>query len=131
MAIEFEIDTNDGVLTFHFTSQPVLEDYQSSFPAALREAEAAGITRWLLVLEYSEPSSDEKIRAFNEFVAQEISRYVTKMAVVCPVQGHARVRDVLEPIINQGKEVGMFQMTEEAMTWLLRQPPETTGEYAG
>ncbi len=120
MAIEYEVDTNDGILTFHFSSQPVLEDYQSSFPAGLREAEEAGITRWLLDLKYSEPSSDEKIRAFNEFVAQEINRYVSKLAVACPLQGHARLRDVLEPIINQGKDVHMFETVEEARSWLLR-----------
>ena len=120
MAIEYEIDTTDGIVIFRFTTQPSLEDYQSSFAAGLRACEEAGITHWLLVLEYSEPSSDEKIRAFNEFVAQEINRYVSKMAVVCPLQGHARLRDVLEPIINQGKEVGIFTTVEEARNWLVQ-----------
>lgn len=120
MAIEYEIDTTDRIVIFHFTAQPSLEDYQGNFAAGLRACEEAGINHWLLDLEYSEPSSDEKIRAFNEFVAQEISRYVSKMAVACPLQGHARLRDVLEPIINQGKEVGIFTTVEEARNWLVQ-----------
>lgn len=119
MSIEYVIDTKDEIIIFHFSSRPVLEDYQSSFPAALREIEPAGITRWLLVLEYSEPSPDEKNLGFNQFVAQEIYRYVSRMAVVCPLQDHVRLRDVLEPLINQDKQVSIFTTFEEAKRWLL------------
>lgn len=119
MAIEYEIDTIDEIVTFHFTSLPTAEDYQSSFATALKEVEAAGINHWLMLLDYSEPSSDEKIRAFNELVVQEINRYVSKMAIVCAMQLHVRVRNVLEPITNQGKEVNFFTTVEEAKSWLL------------
>ncbi|MEE4238936.1 MAG: hypothetical protein V2I51_19620 [Anderseniella sp.] len=118
MAIEYEIDTKDGIVSLHFSSPPVMEDYQSTFPNVLREVAAARTERWLLALDYSEPSSDDKVHGFSEFVAQEISRYVKKMAVVCPLQGHARINDVLEPIRNQGKPIEMFETVDEARHWL-------------
>ncbi len=117
MVIDYDIDTIDGIVTFYFSSQPEIEDYQQSFLAALREIEAAGISRWLLVLDY-EPRANKDSSSYNEFVAREVSRYVTKLAVVCPLQGHARMRNVLEPIINQHRQVAMFQMQDEARSWL-------------
>ena len=119
MAIDYRID--DGVVTLHFSAPPTMEDYQSSFPDALREIDAAKIGRWLVVLDYEEPISDEKARAFNEFVALDINRYVSKIAIVCPMQWHARLRDIFDPLRNQGKPVGMFQTIDEAKSWLQEQ----------
>ncbi|MEE4235107.1 MAG: STAS/SEC14 domain-containing protein [Anderseniella sp.] len=121
MAIDYKIDTKDGVVTFHFRAPPTMEDYQSSFPDALREIDAAQIGRWLIVLDYEAATSDEKARAYSEFVALEIRRYVNKIAIVCPVQWHARLRDIYEPLSNQGKPVDMFQTIEEAKSWLQEQ----------
>jgi hypothetical protein len=36
------------------------------FSNALKEIEAAGISRWLLVLDFDEPTSDQRVQAFNE-----------------------------------------------------------------
>jgi hypothetical protein len=121
MAIEYKIDTKDRVVTFHFSAPPTREDYESSFPDALREIYAAQIDRWLIVLDYEDPISDQKTHTFNEFVALEINRYVSKIAFVCPVQWHARLRDIFEPVSNQGKPVGMFQTIGEAESWLQEQ----------
>jgi hypothetical protein len=118
MAIKFELNPDEGIVTFHYDAPATMDDYQADFSNALKEIEAAGISRWLLVLEFDEPASDQRARAFNESVAQEINRYITKIAVVCPLQWHARLSDVLEPISNQGKPVGLFQTIDEAQNWL-------------
>ena len=118
MAINYEIDPEEGIVTFHYDAPPAIEDYQLGFSKALQEIGDAGISRWLLILDYDEPTSDQRAQAFNEIVAQEINRYITKIAVVCPLQWHARLSDVLEPISNQGKPVGLFQTIDEARNWL-------------
>ncbi|MEE4238501.1 MAG: STAS/SEC14 domain-containing protein [Anderseniella sp.] len=121
MAIDYKIDTKDGVVTLHFSAPPTMEDYETSFPDALREIDAAQISRWLIVLDYEDPISDQRARSFNEFVALEINRYVSKIAIVCPVQWHARLNNIFEPLSNQGKLVGMFQTIEEAKSWIQNQ----------
>ena len=69
----------------------------------------------------ADPISDQRARSFNEFVALEINRYVSKIAIVCPVQWHARLNNIFEPLSNQGKLVGMFQTIEEAKSWIQNQ----------
>ncbi len=118
MTIKYEISPEEGIVTFHYDAPPTMEDYQSGFAKALKEIEGARIGKWLLVLDFDEPASDERDRAFSESVVQEINRYITKIAVVCPLQGHARIFNVLEPVSNQGKPVGVFQTIDEARNWL-------------
>lgn len=117
MAIECQIDSKSGIAIFHSTSLPRLEDDHAGFAFALKKIAAARLDRWLALMEHSPSSSDESILAFNEFVAREISRYVSSLAVVRPVQGHARLHDVTEPVRNQGKQVGIFETVEDARDW--------------
>ncbi len=118
MAIKYEINCDEGIVTFHYDAPPTMEDYQSGFAKALQEIERARIGNWLFVVDCDELASDERARAFNESVVREINRYITMIAVVCPLQGHARIFNVLEPVSNQGKPVGVFQTIDEARNWL-------------
>ncbi len=119
MAITYEINEKDGIISFHFSSPPTIDDYQQAFPAAIEQVVSGNINRWLLIFdEYSLSDTDDKSEAFGEFVAREINRYISKIAIVCPAQYDPRFQDVLEPIRNQDKPIGMFQTIEEAQDWL-------------
>ncbi len=118
MTISCKVEEDKQLVTCHLTALPTRDDYQSTFPNSSKEIELGSFGRRLLVLEYNDPESDEDGRDFNAFVARDINKYVTRHAVVCFRSIYDRVRDVLEPISNQGKEVGMFETEVDARKWL-------------
>ena len=120
MAITYELEEKEGIVRLRLSGPPTMDEYQATFPQALEQIEATNIDKWLVILDYEEPATDAKDVAFTEYLFnQQLNRYIHRMAVVCPLQLYSRVKNVLEPIKNQGKPVELFQSIDEARDWLL------------
>jgi len=119
VAITYKIDEGAGIVSFRFSHYPTVDDYQEGFSQALEQVEAAHIDRWLVWLDYDELTLDTRSLTFSKEIALDINRYISKLAVVCPIKWHSREKIILELIRNQFKEVKIFVSVQDARKWLL------------
>ena len=118
MTMSYQLDKANGVIEVRIDRPLPVEEQQEILSNIVSEASGNSISKWLFVLNTTEMQDTVQARQFTEFVFDHLKLYISKLAVVCDPSLRSRAREVLAPIENQEKPVGIFASEEEARAWL-------------
>jgi len=119
MAITYEIVKHD-ILKWGVDSPPSIEDYQVAMPGTVEAITSANISKLLIILNLVDGKNTPQAMSFTEFAFNDLKKYINKVAVVCSSAHRVRMKEILDPLQNQGKEIAFFDSSEVAEDWLTR-----------
>ena len=117
MTITYKI-VKQTILKWMVDSPPSIDDYQAAMPGIVEAMASTDISKLLIIFNYVDGKTTTQAESFTYFAFNEAKKYINKVAVVCSSAQQVRVREVLEPLRNQGKEVAFFDSSEIAEDWL-------------
>ena len=118
MTINSNYNKKNGFMEIIFDSSPDPLDYQKNFPEIIRLVEQENISNFLIVTDFAEHTNDKKAFEFSKFVFADLNRHINHLAIFCPENLRAPIEEIMEPITNQGKQVGFFTSRNDAVEWL-------------
>lgn len=118
MSMSYRLDRTNSFIEVRIDRPLPVEEQQEILPKIVAEATDNGITTWLFVLNTTEFQDTNEARRFTEFVVGHLKLYISRLAVVCDPSMRSRVDEVVAPITNQEKPVGIFSSEREARDWL-------------
>ena len=118
MSMSYQLDKGNSVVEVRIDRPLPVEEQQKILPKIVSAATDNGFSKWLIILTTTEMQDTNQARLFTEFVLDHLKLYISKLAVVCDATMRSRVREVVEPIENQEKPVGIFSSEVEARAWL-------------
>jgi len=119
MTITYEIVRQD-ILKWEVDSLPSIDDYQVAMPGTLEAITSANISKLLIILNLVDGKNTPQAMSFTEFAFNDLKKYINKVAVVCSSAHRVRMKEILDPLQNQGKEIAFFDSSEVAEDWLTR-----------
>ena len=118
MTISSKYDQKNRFIEIIFDANPDLLDYQKHFPEIVRLLEQENISNLLVVTDFAKRTNDKKAFEFSKFVFADLNRFISHLAILCPENLRARIEEIIEPIISQGKPVRFFTSRDGAVEWL-------------
>lgn len=118
MAISYEIDKEHCTVELLFDSPISLEDYQTVMPGLVKDVTAEMVDKWLIKADGQDQTDSAHVMSFTSFIFNDLKSYIKKVAIICPPNAQARIREIMEPIENQEKPVKFYQSIDEAREWL-------------
>jgi hypothetical protein len=118
MSMTYQVDEDRSIIEVRIHRPIPVEEQQEVLAEIISDASNHAISKWLFVVNTTQQQDSSKARRFTEFVFFELNKYIRKLAVVCDPALRSRVREVVAPIENQEKPVGIFSSEGEARTWL-------------
>jgi hypothetical protein len=119
MTMIYEI-VDQHILKWELDSPPSIDDYQVVMPGILEALASANISKLLIVLNFVDGKHSPQAMSLSEFAFNDLKKFIDKIACVCSSGQRVRMREILDPLQNQGKEIAFFDSIEEAEGWLNR-----------
>ena len=115
---KYSTDEHSGLLRVTQVGRSTFEDFQAEMPGILSCLRSGKYPNFLLEIEHlNEPENyvdpDLAFGAINQ-----IKIWISRMAIVCPVDIHETVEPVAEIVRNYRKPVKRFSRVTDALRWL-------------
>lgn len=121
MGITYKIHPGDGFVEVTIDSPPSIDEYQQTLPEVLRKSTNFSLRNWLISVNLATEDAGGWTPNFTAFVCNELKYQIDRICVVCDFSLRPLMIDLLSPIENHGKPIGVFDSRESALDWISKQ----------
>lgn len=119
---KYSADENSGLLHLTQVGRSTFEDFQAEMPGLMRCLRSGRYPKFLLDIEHLD-APDDYVDPDLAFAAiNQIKIWISRMAIVCPVEHVDAVEPIAEIVRNHRKPVRQFSRVADALRWLDQDP---------
>jgi len=119
---KYSTDENSGLLHVTQVGRSTFEDFQAEMPDILRCLRSGKYRKFLLEIKHLDAPEDYVDPDLAFGAINQIKIWISRMAIVCPVDVYGAVEPVQEIVRNYRKPVKKFSRVTDALGWLEHEP---------